>query len=51
MRPDVIDLREFYHTRLGQVARHLLRYRIRRLWPAVAGMRVRFLCVSFVPLR
>tara|TARA_R110002167_G_scaffold54305_3_gene154673 strand:- start:792 stop:1556 length:765 start_codon:yes stop_codon:yes gene_type:complete len=40
MRPDVIDLREFYHSRLGQVARHLLRYRIRRLWPAVGGMRV-----------
>lgn len=40
MRPDVIDLREFYHTRLGQVARHLLRYRIRRLWPSVGGLRV-----------
>lgn len=40
MRPDVIDLREFYHTRLGQVARHLLRYHIRRLWPSVEGQRV-----------
>ncbi len=38
MRPDVIDLREFYATRLGQVARKLLRYRIRQLWPDVNGM-------------
>ena len=40
MRPDVIDLREFYHARLGQVARHLLRYRIRQVWPSVAAMNV-----------
>ena len=38
MRPDVIDLREFYATRLGQVARKLLRRRIRQLWPDVGGM-------------
>jgi SAM-dependent methyltransferase len=40
MRPDVIDLREFYNARLGQVARHLVRYRIRRLWPNLHGMEV-----------
>ncbi|MDP6689153.1 MAG: methyltransferase domain-containing protein [Alphaproteobacteria bacterium] len=38
MRPDVIDLREFYRSRLGQVARKLLRRRIRQLWPDVTGM-------------
>ncbi len=38
MRPDVIDLREFYATRLGQVARKLVRYRIRQLWPDVSGL-------------
>ncbi|MDP6343390.1 MAG: methyltransferase domain-containing protein [Alphaproteobacteria bacterium] len=38
MRPDVIDLRDFYASRLGQVARHMLRFRIRRVWPNLAGM-------------
>jgi SAM-dependent methyltransferase len=38
MRPDVIDLREFYSTRLGQVARKLLRHRIRQVWPDVRGL-------------
>ena len=38
MRPDVIDLREFYGSRLGQVARKLLRRRIRQMWPDVRGM-------------
>lgn len=38
MRPDVIDLREFYGTRLGQVARKLLRRRIRQLWPDMSGL-------------
>ena len=38
MRPDVIDLREFYGTRLGQVARKLVRYRIRQLWSDVSGL-------------
>ena len=38
MRPDVIDLREFYATPLGQVARKLLRRRSRQLWPDVGGM-------------
>ena len=38
MRPDVIDLREFYGTRLGQVARKFIRHRIRQLWPDVGGL-------------
>ena len=37
---DVVDLRDFYVTRLGQVARRQVRARIRRVWPDVAGMRV-----------
>jgi SAM-dependent methyltransferase len=37
MRPDVIDLREFYHGQLGRVARNLVREQIRRLWPNLAG--------------
>ena len=38
MRPDVIDLREFYGTRLGQVARKFVRYQIRQLWPDLSGL-------------
>ena len=38
MRPDVIDLREFYNSHLGQVARRLLRFRIRQLWPDLGGL-------------
>lgn len=37
---DVIDLRDFYDTRLGQSARRLLRRAVRRLWPDVRGLRV-----------
>jgi SAM-dependent methyltransferase len=37
MWSDVVDLRDFYETRLGQVARHLLRRRIRQTWPEVRG--------------
>jgi SAM-dependent methyltransferase len=37
---DVVDLRDFYRGRLGQVARKVLRERVRRFWPDVAGMRV-----------
>jgi len=40
MYTDVVDLRDFYATRLGQVARRLLRRRIRLLWPELVGMRV-----------
>ncbi len=34
---DVVDLRDFYETRLGQVTRHLIRRRIRALWPDLGG--------------
>ena len=40
MRPDVFELREFYHGRLGRVTRNLLRERVRALWPNVRGLRV-----------
>lgn len=40
MRPDVIDLTQFYASRLGQVARRIIRRRIRSLWPDVSGLRV-----------
>ncbi len=40
LRPDVIDLREFYAGRLGQAVRRLLRQRLRALWPDVQGLRV-----------
>ena len=34
---DVVDLRDFYDTRLGQVTRHLIRRRVRALWPDLRG--------------
>jgi SAM-dependent methyltransferase len=34
---DVVDLRDFYETRLGDVARHLIRRRIRSIWPDLKG--------------
>jgi SAM-dependent methyltransferase len=37
MYTDVVDLREFYDTSLGQMARRILRRRIRQLWPDVRG--------------
>ena len=40
MYSDVVDLRDFYQTHLGQVARRLIRQRIRSFWPDVAGLRV-----------
>ncbi|HVA14638.1 MAG TPA: methyltransferase domain-containing protein [Stellaceae bacterium] len=40
MFADVVDLREFYGTRLGQVARRMLARRIRLLWPDLAGQRL-----------
>lgn len=40
MWTDVVDLHEFYRSRLGQVARRLIRQRIRTLWPDVSGMTV-----------
>ena len=37
MHNDVVDLRDFYETRLGQVARHMIRRSIRSLWPDLRG--------------
>ena len=40
MYVDVVDLRDFYQSRLGQVARRMIRRRLRLIWPDVAGMRL-----------
>lgn len=40
LRPDVIDLREFYASRLGQTVRRLLRQRLRAIWPDLQGLRL-----------
>lgn len=37
MWPDVIDLRDFYVTPLGKVARRMIRRKIRELWPNAKG--------------
>jgi SAM-dependent methyltransferase len=40
MPSDVIDLRDFYLTSLGQVARRMIRRAIRRMWPDLRGQRL-----------
>jgi SAM-dependent methyltransferase len=40
MYVDVVDLRDFYESRLGQVARRMIRRRIRLIWPDLRGMRL-----------
>lgn len=40
MRMDVVDLRDFYDTSLGQTACRVIRRRLRLLWPDVKGMTV-----------
>ena len=40
MWTDAVDLRDFYATPLGAVARRMIRRRIRTLWPDVTGMDV-----------
>jgi SAM-dependent methyltransferase len=40
MWPDVVDLRDFYDTSLGLVARRMIRRRLRAMWPDVSGMSV-----------
>ena len=37
---DVVDLRDFYASTLGQVARRMIRRQIRGAWPDVSGLRV-----------
>jgi SAM-dependent methyltransferase len=40
MNADIVDLRDFYTSRLGQVACRMIRRRIRLVWPEIAGSRV-----------
>lgn len=40
MFSDAVDLWEFYGTRIGQVARRLIRRRIREIWPDAKGQTV-----------
>lgn len=40
MWPDIVDLDQFYRSRLGQTARRMIRRRIRAMWPDVRGMTV-----------
>jgi SAM-dependent methyltransferase len=40
MWTDVIDLRDFYESSLGQTARRMIRRRLRAMWPDVRQMRV-----------
>ncbi|MGE0717208.1 MAG: methyltransferase domain-containing protein [Alphaproteobacteria bacterium] len=40
MQGDVVDLRDFYRTPLGQVARRMINRRVRQIWPSAAGMNV-----------
>lgn len=37
MHTDVVDLRDFYDSGLGQAARRMIRRRLRALWPNVTG--------------
>src|SRR5205814_3968753 len=40
MPADVVDLRDFYRSVLGQVARRMIRRAIQRVWPDLHGMRL-----------
>src|SRR5829696_3403214 len=40
MASDVVDLRDFYRTALGQVARRMIRRAVQRAWPDLRGMRL-----------
>lgn len=40
MASDVVDLRDFYRTPLGQVARRMVRRAVRRMWSDLHGMRL-----------
>ena len=40
MWSDVVDLNDFYRSRLGHVARQLIRRRVREIWPSTHGMTV-----------
>ena len=47
MAADVVDLRDFYRTPLGQVARRMIRRAMRRMWPDLHGMRL--LGIGYTP--
>ncbi|MEQ9327517.1 MAG: methyltransferase domain-containing protein [Rhodospirillales bacterium] len=40
MFSDVVDLHEFYQSHLGQAAQHILRRKLREIWPDVTGLSV-----------
>lgn len=40
MWTDIIDVRDFYESPVGLVARRMIRRRVRAFWPDVSGMRV-----------
>jgi SAM-dependent methyltransferase len=40
MASDVVDLRDFYRTTLGQVARRVIRRAVQRVWPDLRGNRL-----------
>jgi SAM-dependent methyltransferase len=40
MPSDVVDLRDFYRSLLGQVARRMIRRALRRAWPDLHGLRL-----------
>ncbi len=40
MHTDIVDLRDFYQSSLGQVARRVIRRRVREIWPSGAGQRM-----------
>ncbi len=35
---DVVDLRDFYESQLGQVSRHMIRRGVRSIWPRLSGL-------------
>lgn len=37
---DVVDLRDFYASSLGSIARRMIRRQVRALWPDLRGMRI-----------
>src|SRR5437763_12897236 len=40
MSSDIVDLRDFYRTGLGQIARRMIRGAMRQVWPDLRGMRL-----------
>lgn len=40
MWTDIVDIRDFYESPVGIVARRMIRRRVREFWPDVTGMRV-----------